>query len=156
MKRFIVETLTILILSFVLGFVYNMFSDNSIPIFPKKIKKIEYKNITNVDSDIVEYYLNDDKAIIIDARDKGLYSKSHIKNAINIPLNEFEKNFKNYEKLLQSKSIVIVYCSSRECDDSLNLALRITNKLKKSVLVYKNGFKEWKSLKKQLEYEETY
>ena len=132
-----------------------MFSDNSLPIFPKKIKKQEYKNIINVDSDIVEYYLNDDKAIIIDARNKSLYSKSHIKNAININVKKFEKTFKKYEKLIQSKSIVIVYCSSRECDDSLNLALRITNELKKSVLVYKNGFNEWKSLNKQVEYEKT-
>lgn len=133
-----------------------MFSDNSLPIFPKEIKKQEYKNITYVDSDIVEYYLNDDKAIIIDARDKSLYLKSHIKNSINIPINDFDENFKRFKKLIESKSIVIIYCSSRECDDSINLALKIMNELKKSVLVYKNGFKEWSSLNKEVENEKIY
>jgi len=152
--KYIVETLTIILLSFILGFSYNYLSKNPLSIFSFNDKSVELKNIVEIDSDLVDYYINDPNAIIIDARIKTEYINSHIKNAINIPVNEFDKLYQVYKNHIESKEVIIVYCSSENCDDSLNLAKKIVKKLNKTILLYKNGFREWNSLNKDVEYGE--
>lgn len=47
------------------------------------------------------------KAIIVDARPAESYKVEHIKNSINIPLGDFEAEYKN----IPTNKKIIVYCS---------------------------------------------
>ncbi|QCX53744.1 rhodanese-like domain-containing protein [Elizabethkingia sp. JS20170427COW] len=80
-------------------------------------------------------------AIILDVRSKSEYEKGHIKNAINIPVNELE----NQLLLLKDKDKVMITC----CASGVRSALA-KNILKRNLYtkVYNGG--AWTSLQKKL------
>lgn len=47
------------------------------------------------------------RAIIVDGRDAGSYKVEHVKGAINVPLGDFEAQYKN----IPTNKKIIVYCS---------------------------------------------
>lgn len=61
----------------------------------------------------LDYYVNNPFACIIDVRDEKDYLKAHIKNAVNIPYEEFEEllKHKKYNDIIADRSkIYVVYC----------------------------------------------
>ncbi len=81
-------------------------------------------------------------AIFIDARDQKYYKKGTISGAINIPI----KRFRRMKQYLPSKksSKIVVFCNGAQCGKSAKLAKLIMHEGYTNVLIYKNGFPEWK------------
>ncbi|MCL4386705.1 MAG: rhodanese-like domain-containing protein [Cyanobacteria bacterium] len=59
-------------------------------------------------------FISDKDYLFIDVRSKESYDKSHVKDAINIPVAEIKKNL---DKIPKNK-IIIVYCSGTGCNIS--------------------------------------
>jgi rhodanese-related sulfurtransferase len=91
--------------------------------------------------------LYDKNALYIDGREEVEYKAGHIKNAINIPFEGFNKKtkeekleiLKNYNK----DGIIVCYCKGGDCEVSIDLAYDIAKLGFNSLNIYLGGYKEW-------------
>ena len=70
-------------------------------IVPGSLKKLKMKNISEI--------LKKEDVIVVDVRDTWEYEKGHVKNAVNIPLNEIPARIGEFKKL---NGPVVLYCRS--------------------------------------------
>ena len=91
-------------------------------IFAEQIPKAEYS-----------------KMMIIDARDAGQFSKSHIPGAVNI---EWRKVLEQRAKIPKDK-MVLIYCNTGSLSAQAGLALRVAGY--DNVRILQGGFEEWKA-----------
>jgi rhodanese-related sulfurtransferase len=86
--------------------------------------------------------------ILIDVLEPEKYNKSHIKGAINIPLEkivtEAKNRFKKDDKL-------VVYCSDYTCSSSPAAAKKLVEAGFTNVFDYKEGKKEWEEAEYPME-----
>lgn len=88
------------------------------------------------------YKLFNDGEKFIDARSSEEFSEGHIKCAVNIPFYESEK-YMNIINSLNKNYIVVVYCSSNECDISTLSGDELFKMGFKKVYVFVDGWEEW-------------
>ncbi|HEY5653173.1 MAG TPA: rhodanese-like domain-containing protein [Pontiella sp.] len=80
----------------------------------------------------------------IDARSPDRFSDGHIPGALSIPFESFADHFERVGELIDSGRELIVYCQSRDCDDSLMLAAELKSMGAKNLVLYVDGFELWK------------
>jgi len=154
----------ILFMSFMLGFIYNFFSQNGILLIRKEAGlvfdtdvsyEIERQNINEIRAltteQVYEIFSNRE-AKFIDARDNWDFADGHIPGAINIPEYKFSPDEPNL-KLLDKNEKLIVYCEGDQCDVSKRLALELQKLGFKKVWIYLGGMKEWWEYKFPIEKE---
>jgi len=78
-------------------------------------------------------------ALLVDVRARSSYAKEHIKDAINIPLEELDSQI----EMLPKDRPIIVYCGSVECTRSYFAARKLAP-LGFKVYRYTPGLKGWK------------
>ena len=89
---------------------------------------------------------NKQNIIVIDARDTFRYNKGHIRNALSLPLKDFDIYIESFLLRMSQFPVkietLIVYCEDERCDYALKLAqkLSFTNK---EILILKGGWSEW-------------
>lgn len=84
------------------------------------------------------------ESIFIDARSEEEFGKGHIPSATSIPLELLEDRFDTIVALLESGKELVVYCSSRTCDDALLLAKELKAMGAENLMLYIDGFDFWK------------
>jgi rhodanese-related sulfurtransferase len=84
-------------------------------------------------------------SLFIDARNPVEYGAGHVPGSISVPFEEFEEYFEELEKVLCSDKEVVVYCSNRECDDALGLAVELKVMGVSNLLYYVDGFELWEA-----------
>ncbi len=92
----------------------------------KPAAKILSDSFREISIDEALKILQTHKPLIIDARNEIDYQSVHIKDAINIPV----KNFENYIDLIFSlpkDTLIIIYCEGIHCNLSHQLAEKMTN-----------------------------
>jgi rhodanese-related sulfurtransferase len=82
------------------------------------------------------------RALFIDARHAYDFGLGHIKGAVNIPLNEFDKLRPILADLPRDKTLV-VYCDGEECNSSAELAKLLYGSGYEDVRVYFGGWNQW-------------
>jgi rhodanese-related sulfurtransferase len=87
----------------------------------------------------------DEGVTFVDARATDLYLyEGHIAGAISLPVLEFDSVFPLVKDRLPSPDEEIVcYCSGFGCEESTELARRLTEAGYRSVYVYEGGWPEW-------------
>ncbi len=90
-----------------------------------------------------EIYLNG-KSVFVDARTRELYEEGHIKNAVSLPLYEFDGLFEEFMNKYPDSLTIITYCTGRECEDSHQLAQYLSEMGYSDTKVYVDGYDEWK------------
>jgi len=92
---------------------------------------------------VVQELFHAREAIFIDARPATDYRKGHIPGAVSIPFEELNSHFPQLAELYDSEAALVVYCSSRVCDDALLLAAEMkTMGLDADLFI--DGFDSWK------------
>lgn len=148
--------LIILLSSFLLGFVYNVFSSDGIDFIRKErlINIVEAVNLLNDSTNSVNgsikglkiekvkelFFLN--SAVFVDARDQWEFAENHIKGAINIP----EFSFKKDNEVLTSFDkfqLFVIYCDGDDCDISIRLAEQFHKLGYLNSYVFIGGITEW-------------
>jgi len=93
--------------------------------------------------------LYEKNALMIDARLPEQYNAGHVKDALNIPYEEFAKLKEDEKKEKMRKynkdGIVIVYCNGGECDMSIDLAYEFAKIGFNATNIYLGGYKEWEA-----------
>ncbi len=95
--------------------------------------------------------VEDNSALIIDARLEEIFIKGHIPGAKSIPLFRFDELVGQFYQAVSMEQKIVVYCSSRECTDSHTLAQKLSEAGYKDVKVYAGGFIEWEQEGYQIE-----
>lgn len=85
--------------------------------------------------------LENNEVILIEVLDRESYEKSHIKGAINIPLEDIGAEAKDR---FDKDDEIVVYCSDYECTASPKAARKLDDLGFENVYHYKGGKKDWK------------
>lgn len=88
------------------------------------------------------YSLFNKGVTFVDARDESDYLAGHIKNAINIPFEDFDNYKQRLAKLPKDKPLV-TYCAGTECDLSILLGNLLFEEGYKQVYVFFGGWIDW-------------
>lgn len=88
-------------------------------------------------------HVQNDTAVVIDARDPDQFAQGHIRRAINVPPGEIQSLMPQLENTVSRYQYIIVYCSSSICDSSKMVYEYLTAQGYSNVHIYSPG---WKSL----------
>ncbi len=92
----------------------------------------------------VKEMLDRKEAVIVDARDAGVFRGGHIKGAISLPVGEFDSKLAGFQKEFSADTVLIIYCSGYGCHDSRILGEKLAGRGYRQILIYEGGFPEWK------------
>ena len=82
-------------------------------------------------------------SLVFDARPQEDYDAGHIPTAMMLPFMEVDAYFEQYQMLLTPEQPIVVYCSGKECDESLLLAEFFKEQGLTNVLLFAGGYGEW-------------
>ena len=161
------ESLIIIIISIIIGFIVNIFHPKKVTLTLKR-PQLERAADTLLAQELPEVEIADDsqneetndsafivsttqlislienkKALIIDARYKSRYDEEHIPNSINLPIEEIYE-YDDTIKSLPKNKWLICYCDDPECDLAKLLAFELMNFNFNKILYYKGGLQDWK------------
>ena len=86
----------------------------------------------------------EDKYILVDARAPDAYEAAHMPGAVNLYAGEFEVQILALLDVWSPDRSVIVYCDSRQCDASAEMAARLREDFQmERVYVLKGGWESW-------------
>lgn len=159
MKRLIIEILAIIILSTVIGLVYNSVADEPIDLIRKKLdenivskemlfdpkfvstKKTLDKTVT---IDLIKEVIDNPDVFIIDARRPEQYAEGFIGNSVNIyPYTDNMDEKMEAIFNIPTDKAVICYCDGGSCDLSHELAKELLDLGYTKVFIYYGGWEEW-------------
>jgi rhodanese-related sulfurtransferase len=137
----------ILLVSLVAGTAANLVS-------PSRIKWIhdwstyvadeaEEKGIRVVDIDQVRAIVEAGSHFIFDARPASDYAAGNITGAFSLPVENIDVEFEQYAPVLTPDQAILVYCSGKECDESLLLGTRFIEHGFTNVVLFAGGYSEW-------------
>lgn len=147
----------IVLLSIIIAIAYNHFSgkgialigswsgkmtSDSLSVPPSYVEGADPKAISLDDAMM---YFQSREAIFVDARYKEEFDEGHIKGAINLPFEEFDKYYNSIKEKLPSDKILVIYCAGTECEASLFLArlLRNLGYRNENIRVFFGGWEQW-------------
>lgn len=89
--------------------------------------------------ELLGMYQNNAKFVLVDARSREDYDRSHLPGALSIPV----EDIKDYADRLDKNEEVVTYCGSFQCPASTMAAEEFMKLGFKSVRDYKGGIQEW-------------
>lgn len=88
-------------------------------------------------------------ALFVDARRTDDYEAGHVRGALSIPIWETGVDEKIAQVIFEAQgdlqAPIVVYCGGGDCEDSHSVAQKLFDASHGYVLVYKDGFPNWKS-----------
>lgn len=82
-------------------------------------------------------------AIFVDARTKISFQTCHIKGAVNLPVYEFDTQWKNFTNAVPPEMELVIYCGGGDCGQSRELAGRLAQAGYGNIRVFTKGFYAW-------------
>ncbi len=80
----------------------------------------------------------------VDARTPDTFEKKHISRAVNLSMEGFDGQMLDFLDVWQPGQKVVVYCDSRQCGASKEVASRLREEMGiENVYVLKGGWQEW-------------
>jgi rhodanese-related sulfurtransferase len=81
--------------------------------------------------------------VFADARGQKAFIKGHIPGAIRLGQRTFEADYPAVEEQLRKATKIVLYCTSRQCDDSIIVANKLTALGYKNLFLFEGGWAEW-------------
>lgn len=95
------------------------------------------------DTDQARALVENGAVLIFDARSQQDYDAGHLPGALSLPDEHRVEAFPMYASFLVPEQRVLVYCSGKTCDESLELSLFLKEQGHTNVVLYLGGFKAW-------------
>ncbi len=86
------------------------------------------------------------EAVFVDARTEENYLEGHIDGAVLLPAYQFEELIDNFRTTIPPFTMIITYCSGRECEDSHVLAQCLLDEGYSDVRVFVDGYPAWEEM----------
>lgn len=141
MKRFLTQSIGIIVISSIVGLLVNAVSSPSLPLIRPPDEREEKWTI--IPGEEVLQHLQDGSAIFVDARDAKYYNEGHIPSAINLPATSFGEAFAEMGDSLPREFLIIVYCQGGACDESHDVLDHLELLDFQELALYKGGWMEW-------------
>jgi len=149
------ETLVMVSFALITAFTVNFFSPKGIALFgdwdtakgvisAKSKKDIVVHEIEIEDVQTAKQIYDLANAVFVDARSEEVFEEGHIKNAIPLPVGQFDARIEKFKKGHPLSSFIVTYCSGRECDDSHKLAQQLFKAGYTNISVFIDGYPGWK------------
>ena len=87
-------------------------------------------------------HVNNQSAIVVDAREPKHFSKGHVRGAINIPAGDEDAYMAKFRKDVPPDQLVIVYCGGPDCPAGDNVAKYLSSQGYTNLRVYHPGWQE--------------
>jgi len=81
--------------------------------------------------------------LFVDTRSAEAFAAGAIPGAVHLSRMAFERDYPAQETKLRNVQTLIVYCTSRNCEDSSIVATKLTALGFKNVLIFEGGWAEW-------------
>ena len=135
MRNLIKPSILLLILSSLFLTNFSMAADD----FPIRSK---YPHVSVIELD--DFYKKRNSYTIVDTRSEYEYSVLHIKNAVNIPLSNFDFASKVSELYAKKNKTIVFYCNGHTCTKSYEAVMKV-KRLKKitDTLAFDGGIYDW-------------
>ncbi|MBI3005001.1 MAG: rhodanese-like domain-containing protein [Ignavibacteriales bacterium] len=143
LRQAIRESLLVLFAASVLGFSYTAFSEKG---FFQQKKPTRLRQLAALAPSMVSLQeakaLFDSGAVFLDARHAFEFKQGHIRGAINIPLNDFDKKKEELRKIASEK-VIVTYCDGVDCNSSIALAAKLHEAGYTNVKIFFSGWQDW-------------
>jgi len=153
-KRLIVRSLFLVVVASAVGLIVNAVRTPNVDLFgykpPKKKiveagKPGEEATVSEIDLATALRLQKSAGTVFIDARKKVEFDTGHIRGAISIPSESFDEAFPPQKESLMKADKIVTYCSDVECDEAYELAEMLREELKRPILVFGGGMKEYRA-----------
>ena len=84
------------------------------------------------------------QSLFLDARPPALYGRGHIAGAQNLPTDEFGERFTSIAAWLPKEAELVVYCDTKSCSLSRQLADKLAEAGYERVVIFRDGWAVWK------------
>lgn len=111
-------------------------ADSVLAVNGQQIHPVSYRQLNKL--------LSQGNAALIDVRSANAFSRGHIPGAVSIPLSDLYLNYDLIETLQAEYRIVITYCDSPDCMESLSVAYEL-QMFFPEIYYYVGGWNEYKS-----------
>lgn len=153
LKKIIIESIVIIGISAVIGLTANAVSSSPLALFKSYVPPVTETKIdddhladhhfSEVDDVLLRELAENGQAVLLDARAPVEYEAAHIPGALNLPALQYRKAYKKLAPRLSGETIVIIYCSSPDCEDSIHVALKLEAEGYDRIMLYRGGFSDW-------------
>jgi len=143
-KKIFYEIAILIALAIVLGVTYTLitkqgfFSDRTLSL-SAKVPELELIPLARA-----KELFESKSALFIDTRHEFDYKNGHIRDAVNVALNEFDTHRVRLDKTPKDK-LLVVYCDGADCNSSIEMAIKLMELGFTNVTVFFGGWQEWKS-----------
>ena len=136
------QILFIVLISIVFGALNNTLNPNKISL-TGKIKNTESSIDTILLEKAYDFFISKE-AKFVDARYKADYMAGHISGAISLPNDMFDQYYPELADVLGVNDRLIIYCSGPGCHLSAMLAETLRDLGHTKILLFEEGFFEWR------------
>jgi rhodanese-related sulfurtransferase len=141
-----VRVAVLLLIAGVLGVVLQKTRHDALPWVGDWAHYIETQareqNLRLADREAVLEMIRTGSHLLIDARSLADYQAGHIESALSLPAEEPENQLETLS-ILTPGDALLIYCSGRECDESLLTARLLRERGMTNLTVYPGGWTEW-------------
>ena len=136
-----------------IGLAVNLASDDPVSLVHVPPREIVISNVKLILIDEKEAvrYLKDSEAVFVDCRECEDYKKSHVKGALCLSPDDFERRFPVLEPLLPPESNVILYCYGPTCDMAERVGVSLGQMGYLKLMIMSSGFPAWQQAKFPIE-----
>lgn len=103
---------------------------------------IGIKNIKEIDWKTANVLLQNNHAVLFDARTIDRYEKEHVPGALPLPFLDFSKYFKEYDEL-NKDAFIIVYCDGKDCSAATRTSFKLIARGYRNIFKVIGGFDAW-------------
>ena len=147
MKRSLLQSIGIIIISGALGIGVNAFRAEGIPLMERWQEKVLNEQLTGglpavSLKQVKEAYKSGD-ALLVDARDPEFFEQGHIPGAVSLPVRDFDSVFPKLEEQLRAAPRVITYCDGASCEMSVELTEKLLFAGLEYIEIFTGGIQQW-------------
>ncbi len=141
-RRLGAEAAAILLCAGALGLAFNALSPRGVAITrPLALSELDARYLT---ADEARARFGAGQTIFLDVRRARLFAAGHVAGALNLPAEEFTKRFPEFAPMLPRETGIVIYCDSKRCELSRQVADRLGQLGYRSVKIFYHGWEEWK------------
>ena len=143
-KLILLRVLVIQILGIGAGLIYTVIFTEQLLFGEVEISE-KQDDITYVSLEVLQNVIQSkSKILLIDGRSESAYHRGHIPGAVNVPYIQHDYFFHQLLADVARETPIIVYCSSKNCNTSVELAKFLSWKFGFiHVRVFEGGWEEW-------------
>jgi rhodanese-related sulfurtransferase len=144
-KRTLYEAMLIIVSAVVISLMVNALRPEGIDLFghDKKTPAKAEIGFTIIDTETAIAKYKAGEGLFVDAREAEIFAAGHIKNAVNLPDQQFDEWINDFIGKTHPQTQIITYCDGIDCSQAKDLAEKLCLIGYESVFYFQEGYEAW-------------